>query len=72
MNVLPSPWTNWAKTSWPNVVVPNHHSESGGTPSGPTKAFGSPGRRKGAASARISITARTADEMRTFRLRRTK
>ena len=48
MKVEPSPWTNWAKTSWPNVVVPNHHSESGGTPSGPTKAFGSPGRRKGA------------------------
>ena len=32
MNVAPRPWTNWAKTSWPKVVVPNHHSASGGTP----------------------------------------
>ena len=72
MKVEPSPWTNWEKTSWPNVVVPNHHSASGGTPSGPTKAFGSPGRRNGAASARISITRRIDPATSTLPLRSAK
>ena len=29
------PWTNWAKTSWPNVVVPNQNRAEGRCAGGP-------------------------------------
>ena len=71
-NVEPRPYTNWAKTSCPNEVVPNHHSPDGGMPSGAMSASGSPGRMIGPTMARTRKKTMIVSPMITFLVRTAK
>src|SRR5918992_6221304 len=64
------PWANWAKTSWPNMVVPNHHCADGRRAGGPTYSLGPWSVSSGPTAATARKASTTVAPTSSLRLRR--